>query len=306
MKLVSDIINELIDTEKSLTAPLLKTKVLATRIKNEELLNWVNSELSGYPFDSDLPSYRKAEGSLTGVCIKGNYQYNDQPLATIGLPDHLREALHDMSFYQGISSLESMNSENKSGRLEKTIAPELTELMAQNYRKMGNPFLSILSAKCTISVSQVTQVIGSVRSQLLDFMLKVDEEFGTYTEIEDLKNNNQQITKIMSQTIINKGDGNVINTGDKAEIKASINIKKGDFESLREHLTELGIQSQDIDELEVIIDTEQPDRSNGTFGNSVNQWIQKMFGKALEGAWQVSTGAAGTLLAEAMKTYYGM
>lgn len=306
MKLVSDIINELIDSEKSLTAPLLKTKVLATRIKNDELLKWVNNELGGYSTGSELPSYRKSEGNLTGNCIQGNYQYNNQPLATIGLPDGLREALHDMSFYQGVSTLESMNSENKSGRLEKTISPELTELMAQNIRKMGNPFFNILSAKCTISVSQVTQVLGSVRSQLLDFMLKLDEEFGTITEIEDLKTKNQQITKFMSQTIINKGDGNVINTGDKAEIKASINIQKGDFESLRKHLSELGIQSQDIDELKAVIDVDQPDLGKGTFGQSVNHWIQKMFGKALDGAWQVSTGAAGTLLAEAVKTYYGM
>jgi len=48
MKLLEAIINDLVVTDVSLSDPLLKTKVLATRIQNTQLLNWVESELSGY------------------------------------------------------------------------------------------------------------------------------------------------------------------------------------------------------------------------------------------------------------------
>jgi hypothetical protein len=38
MKLINVIINELIDTDKSISAPLLNTKVLASTFQNEGLL----------------------------------------------------------------------------------------------------------------------------------------------------------------------------------------------------------------------------------------------------------------------------
>ena len=49
MNLVSQIINELIEPkDNSLNSALLKTKVLASRIQNTELLSWTNAELTGY------------------------------------------------------------------------------------------------------------------------------------------------------------------------------------------------------------------------------------------------------------------
>ena len=66
MKLIHEIINELIDTDKSISSPLLKTKVLASRLQNDVLLNWVSYELKGYHTGGDLPDYRKYSGNITG------------------------------------------------------------------------------------------------------------------------------------------------------------------------------------------------------------------------------------------------
>lgn len=48
MKLLDTIISELVNVEISLSSPLLKTKILASRLQNKELLEWVNNELKGY------------------------------------------------------------------------------------------------------------------------------------------------------------------------------------------------------------------------------------------------------------------
>lgn len=58
-------------------------------------------------------------------------------------------------------------------------------------------------------------------------------------------------------------------------------------------------------ELIEIIDTEEPNAENKTFGEKVNGWIVKMVNKALDGSWNVGIGAAGSLLAEAIWKYYG-
>lgn len=307
MKLINDIINELIDTDKSISSPLLKTKVLASRLQNDVLLNWVSNELKGYDNSSDLPDYRKYKGNITGTYINGHMQYNDQPVPTIGLKREFEEVLRSMDFNQSIASLEILKGENKSGTLEHTFPAELTGLIQQNWRKMGNPYLQLINCKKSISVNAVVEILSYVRNNLLDFMLKIDSEFGNITEIEELKTKKEEIATIMNQTIINNsGDGNVVNTGEKANISASININKGSKDELVKHLQDIGLSKTDTAELVEIIDTEEPNFENKTFGQKVNNWTQKMLGKALDGSWNIGIGAAGNLIAEAIKAYYGM
>lgn len=307
MKLINDIINELIDTDKSISSPLLKTKVLASRLQNEALLNWVSNELKGYDNTSQLPEYRKYQANITGTYINGSMQYNDQPVPTMGLKKEFEIVLRSMDFTQSISSLETLKGENKSGTLEHTFPAELTGLIQQNWRKMGNPYLQLINCKKSISVNAVVEILAFVRNNLLDFMLKIDSEFGNITEIEELKTKKEQITSIMNHTIINtSGDGNVVNTGEKAKISATINITKGNKEELTKHLEDIGLSKEDTSELVEILDVEQPDFQKKTFGQKVNGWTQKMLGKALDGSWNIGIGAAGTLLAEAIKSYYGM
>lgn len=129
MKLINDIINELIDADKSISSPLLKTKVLASRLQNETLLSWVSNELKGYDDSSQLPEYRKYQANITGTYINGSMQYNDQPVPTLGLKKEFEVVLRSMDFAQSISSLETLKGENKSGTLELTFPAELTGLI---------------------------------------------------------------------------------------------------------------------------------------------------------------------------------
>lgn len=306
MKLINDIINELVDTEKSISSPILKTKVLASRLKNEELLNWVSNELKGYEKNEDLPQYRIYSGNVTGTYINGTMQYNNQPVPTIGMNKEFEKALHSIYLNQSVSSLENLLSDNKSGTLERTFPAEITGLIQDNWRKIGNPYLQLVNCKVSVGIGAVTEVLSSVRNSLLDFMLKIDDEFGNITEIEELKTKSKEISTIMSQTIINtSGDGNVVNTGDKAKIEATINITKGNKDELVKHLKDIGISEEDTSELIQVIDSEEPDKEKKTFGKRVNEWTTKMLSKALDGSWNVGIGAAGSLLAEAIGKYYG-
>ncbi|QNR85073.1 hypothetical protein H9N25_00755 [Pedobacter riviphilus] len=80
MKLVSDIINELMDLASPMSSALFKTKVLASRIQNETLQTWVNNELKGYEREANLPDYRKTEGFPKGNFMNGWMQYKNTPI----------------------------------------------------------------------------------------------------------------------------------------------------------------------------------------------------------------------------------
>jgi hypothetical protein len=307
MKLISDIINELVDSEKSISSPLLKTKVLASRLQNHELLSWVNNELGNYTDSMNLPEYRKFGCHINGVHINGNTKYTNQPVLVGGLGKEIEKILTTIEFFQSISTLENMLTKNGSGTLELALSAETTNIIQNNIRRMGNPYYQLLSAKKVIGISVVSEMLSTIRNKLLDFMLKLDEDFGNLTEIEELKTKQNEILNIMSQTIIHtSGDGNVVNTGDNSKLKVTIKISKGNKEELRDHLLKNGINENDTNELIEIIDTETPNELTKKFGEKVNTWITKVLGKALNGTWEIGIGTASTMIAEALNSYYGI
>lgn len=307
MKLISQIINELIDNDKSLNGALLKTKVLASRIQNTELLDWVSRELSGYKSTDELPDYRKdIQTYLRGSYLNGYTKYTNQPIPTVGMEKMFQDSLLSESFLESISALENLNKPDNSSSLSIPLRAEIVSLIEENWVNMGNPYLQLMNVSKIIGKNSIVQVLSKVRNKLLDFMLAIDQEFGYLTEIDELKDKNNKISTIMSQTIINtSGDGNVVNTGNRSKISAKITIEKKNKSDLVRYLQENGVSEQDTAELLEIIDTEEPNATKQSFGEKVNKWIKKMIGKAVDGTWDVGIGAAGNILAEAIGQYYG-
>ncbi|PRA97787.1 hypothetical protein CQ046_20130 [Chryseobacterium sp. MYb7] len=230
MNLISQIVNELIDDKSSLNGALLKTKVLASRIGNQELLKWTNAELSGYNSEEDLPEYRKnIWNALKGNVLNGNMKYTNYEIPTINLDKEFESSLRCSSFQDSVSALESLLQFD--GNLSIPVRPEIVHIIEQNWQAMGNPYLSIISCNKLLSRSSIVDIISNVRSKLLDFMLAIETEFGESVEIQDLKFKNEEITGIMHQTIINNnGDGNSINTGNENSLSNnSGSIKKSNL-----------------------------------------------------------------------------
>ena len=308
MELISQIINELIDSEKPLNGALLKTKVLASRIQNKELLNWVDKELSGYKSNDLLPDYRKNISTfLKGSFVNGNMKYSNQAIPTRGMGEEFHKSLTSVQFPDSISGLENLTNNDNSARLGIPLNAETIGIISENWREMGNPYLQILSANKIISKGAIIEIITKVRNILLDFMLKVDEQFGSLAEIESLKTKKDEISTIVSQTIINNiGDGNILNTGDKTQIEADINIITSNKEVLKKQLLKIGIKEEDLTELIEIIDLEKPNIKSKAFSEKVNKWTSKMLNKALDRSWNIGIGNAGNLLEEAISNYYGI
>ena len=101
------------------------------------------------------------------------------------------------------------------------------------------------------------------------------------------------------------GDNATIIVGDNNQVK-TIQIKTGNFDDLRQILTRNNVADSDIAELKTIIESENPDTENNRLGEKTNGWIAKMVNKCLDGSWAIGIGAAGKLLADGIKAYYGL
>ena len=133
--------------------------------------------------------------------------------------------------------------------------------------------------------------ISNIASRLKDFIGK--------TKI--IMEKNQNLGGISHTTF---GDNATIIVGDHNQVK-TIQIKQGNFDDLSDLLKRNNVSDEDISELKNIVENETPDTEKKTLGSKTNGWISKMVGKCLDGSWAIGIGAAGKLLADGIKAYYG-
>lgn len=105
--------------------------------------------------------------------------------------------------------------------------------------------------------------------------------------------------------VIGNNNLGVVQGQDGARIDSHIEVRKGGFEALAKKLSDNNVAQQDIEELKSILESDSPNKEKGIFGDRTNGWISTMIAKSLDGTWQIGVGAAGGLLVEAIKTFYG-
>lgn len=133
--------------------------------------------------------------------------------------------------------------------------------------------------------------ISNIAGRLDDFIGKIKTNMGKKNSLGNLSNS----TFGPNATII---------VGDNNHVKSSY-VNKGNFDELKNLLANNYVSITDIDELQRILNKEQPNAETEVFGIETNGWISKMVNKSLEGSWAIGIGAAGKLLADGIKAYYG-
>jgi AbiTii len=165
--IIKSIQADIIDPKANLYSILLKTNVLADRLKNEDLKRWAGSEIEGYCQKLDVPDYR----IIQEVLFRRSNIYNSQ-IAILGEPQELSGSIY---IYQGIITLEEMAK-------QQLIPPIFSsEWLKLNYpRHYGitartSPAQHMVVEACKpILRASILQIVGIVRSRLQDFILEID------------------------------------------------------------------------------------------------------------------------------------
>lgn len=299
MKIIDELIDELTDKNNLLTDILIKTKVLAFKLKNKELTDWINSELNGYE-NTPLPAYRIMTCQVMGTISNGFKKATNYPIPLIGLDDEMRKGMQTVTITQSISTLDEFIHKEDNVKMIMNIPPEMYMYLSKD---LDNGFI-IEYARREIDRIQILQTLTSVRTKLLDFLLKINEEIGDYDNGKPLTQGDlkDKVASTFHSSVF--GDNTTIIVGDN-NTQTVTNITKGNFDALEKILSDKGVETQDIKELQQIIDTDNPNNETKVFGSNVKNWISGMLKKAMDGTWKISLGAAGKLLADGIKMYYG-
>ena len=124
-QIIKDLANGVVDTQTALK----RTKVLLQEFDNDDLLQWINCEIEGYPNNVDVPDYRIIGGQLYGSYFKGSMashmKYTHVPLPLGNLPEEIKKDILTAKITQGVEALKGMVAEserNENGGLAKPIS----------------------------------------------------------------------------------------------------------------------------------------------------------------------------------------
>lgn len=300
MEIIDQLIEELTDKNAKLVDTLIKAKVLAFKLKNQPLKDWLEHEINGYG-TAPLREYRVTSCQITGTISDGFTTAKNYPVPLGGFGEKLRKIMTTWNVDISISALEKFTVEDNR-TVGKVIPPELYSDLSLS---LGNGY-AVIYARQEVSVTQIVQILTSIRSKLLDFLLQLNEEVG---EVEDVKAFVQgpaqdKVNSLFNSTVF--GDNTTIIVGDRnTQTVHNITVTKGNLQSLERLFSEHGISVEDIAVLKSVIDKDNPKPDKKEFGDKVKAWMKTMMGKAVDSSWKISLGVAGKLLADAIGQYYG-
>jgi hypothetical protein len=312
---LQEVIDDLVDTNKSISAPLIKLNYFGKLIKNSELIEYTKSELNGYLKKEEVPSYRKTLAILY-ITIQGFSSDEELQLPISMLDEELRNAFEFFCVQNGIATIEKVAKETEndsSGKqLMRPLPMEMLPFLREPARKLykSNFAINIVRARLAASSNIIFEIPNAIRTKLLDFVMSIADTFGYDIEIESFNKksniNNQTINYQMNTTINNSGDANIINTGNENQIESNAIIYKGDLIRLQSELRGQGIDEADVNEISEIVSNEEPNKNDNRLGEKSNAWISKIINKSLNGIGKIATGISANLLAGLIKHYYGM
>lgn len=316
--ILEEVIAELVDNDKSLLGPLMKLQYFAKRIGNDELLQFVLAELNGYKNKSNLPDYRTSAAIINVDIQFGEIKHQNMEFPVEMLPEEGRSAFGSFYLTESVTVLEQMVIRKEEAKdFEQYLVLNLPLSMVHVFQDAAeklykNPYYraGVIGARLLTNRNIIPRALTAIRSRLLSFCMDVGGEFGYNIAIESFNKsqltNNEKIIHLMSTVINTHGDGNVVNTGENANINATITIFKGNKEQLTKKFQELGIDTADIEEINQIIDDEADSTESKKLGNKTIDWIIKVSGKALKGVGSIAKEVSSSMLAQLLMQYFGI
>lgn len=302
MKLIEEIIDLLSSSGGNLTDALIKTKIVLYKIGQKELIDWVNSELNGYPNEDEIPPYRILPAQVLANMANISFQATAHPLPTMHLEESYRENLETAKMKESLSVLEKY-LDSSVVSLKRPIPLEANGLLEKSLSSGTH----IQNAWSEIQLTGITSILTQVRSRLLDFLLELNEKLPSELSEEEVR---KLAAKTGTENLFNNaifGDNVTIIVGNSNAQKVKATVIKNDFQSLSSALKEYGVEDKDIKALKNAIATDSSEGmlKDKQFGTSVKSWLQVMFQKALDTTWQIELGIASSLLANALQRFYG-
>lgn len=299
INLLQQIQEEAVDSKSDVASLLRKCQVLASRLHNDSLKEWIRFELNGYPDPMRIPEYRIVHCQSFGNFFGMGKALNNAPIPEMCVPEEGRDALFSFRFTEGVGCLQELLAHN-DGTVSVSWPGDIVALLAQKvYIGMG-----MLNAYKSCSSQAIVNILETIRNRILDFVLALEENCPDVgNAIGTAKVDGRSIDQMVTNNIF-KGVGNVALQCGTVTQNNTVNVEKGNWALLETLLREIKIEQARIDELKDILEKEPP-KAKDQFGTRLSKWIGAICAKAATGACSIPFDVISGVLAGAICKYMG-
>lgn len=278
--MIKTLIKDLAYDSITLSQGLTRAKLLQSKLKIDELKNWLANELGGYSNKESIPDYRIFQVKIIGDFV-GNFgrEWRNTPLMLGELGKSL-----DINFYEhteigGIKGLEdAVNRATGENTLMIPLGQNYVDTLAGLYKR-NDPDTHLISAGKIVLPSQLRNIIDQTKQRLLDILLELQEKFPNmdddFTPTNETREQARNIVNYYvyggsNNTNLGVGD-NVVQTDNKQTIE--VNLKE-----FSEQLKNLNVPKEEIDSISEII------KSKGTKESKLSKamkWVGQLSTKVI-------------------------
>lgn len=201
---IKELQNEITNKSISTAELLRKAKILASKLKQDEFIKWVDKELNGYSEENPVPEYRTVKGTPQARSRWGMLPYINQDSKS-------QEILSERAISQSIPQLEELLA-TKENTFSVQFPPDIEAIM-----RKGPQEEHIAGLYLMIDRSEITGIVERARNKILQWCLDL-ENAGIKSEVEDFTSKEVDEAKgvkpqISIGTISGSFYGNVGNSG---------------------------------------------------------------------------------------------
>jgi hypothetical protein len=304
---LEDIIRGATTEDVSVPSLLRMMKVVGTRTETAVLIDWVDNELGGYYDGATLPQYRGPFSAQVLSDWSGPFgaASRNVPFPPTALPEGYRGSGFDLSFYESVSELEQLAEATQplSGFWPADAVAMLNNAMNQGIIPRPMPGYGLVSAHKVISPAQVQSVLDAVRTRALGVALELEKILPQAGEPGAKNQDSAQISYIVTNEIY--GDGNTVAVDSPGAVQISATVTPGDLGSLLAAATNMGLSPDDVAELKAAVEADEAE-APGAPRSRVREFLGKFTLEGAKTVGKVGIGAAGGVLAELVRVYYGI
>ena len=172
MSLLSEIQESLLVEGASLEFPLLRLRILASRMGSDVLEDWVRHEIEGYPKGIEVPEYRRTGITYHGTFTDGYNTLNDVPIPNAVIAQHGGKGWLSSEFREGMGVIDAAVSRADT-RAQFSIDAANLLLLLQNkvYKNM-----SCITVRGMFDISAFVKIRSAVRARMLELTIKFETE----------------------------------------------------------------------------------------------------------------------------------
>lgn len=292
--LLNQIISDSLSSDSDVATLIRKVLLLGRRVRHEETKQWAQHELTGYPLDKPVPTYRGPHP----LRIKGNWAHwggweNQAYLSQWVFDDEqMNQLLYTISFRQPIMELQNivLSGENLS-----TSWPEQACRMYQKAfeanKASGLQSSTLYSAYGQYSDYVLSGVIDSLKTAALTLAEELREVAPNAGEIEGPTISDPLVKeRILQFQVFNYGGQNNIGQGEN--VHQQVTQHADNVQALIGQLQQqYGLEHEEANELVAAV---RADR--GTPGEATQSWLSKV----RSGAVRVAEGVTASMISQGL------